>query len=148
MNDFLSLDMSGAGMRAQRIRMRVISENLANSETVGPNGPYQRKDVVFKAHPITDFDSTLAESLGGAADKAPLSMVGVSEEQTDPTPPLEVYEPWNPQADARGMVKKPNINVIREMSDMMESSRSYEANLSVAKATQDMLLAASELVKR
>lgn len=148
MNDFLSLDMSGAGMKAQRTRMRVITENLANSETVGPNGPYQRKDVVFKAQPISDFDSTLAETLGGAGEQAPVSMVGVSEVQTDPSPPIEVYEPWNPRADARGMVAKPNINVIREMSDMMEASRSYEANLSVAKATQDMLMAATELVKR
>lgn len=146
MNDFLSLDLSGAGMRAQRTRMRIISENLANSETVGPNGPYQRKDVVFRAAAMTDFDATLEDAIGGAKESA--STVGVTEVRPDAEPPLLVYEPWNPLADAKGMVAKPNINVIREMADMMEASRSYEANLSASKATQDMLMSATELIKR
>lgn len=146
MNDFMSLDLSGAGMRAQRTRMRIISENLANSETVGPDGPYQRKDVVFRAMPMTDFDMKLEDAIGGAKEAS--STVGVSEVRADGEPPLLVYEPWNPLADAQGMVAKPNINVIREMSDMMEASRSYEANLTASKTTQDMLMAATDLIKR
>ena len=149
MNDFLALDISGAGMRAQRMRMRVISENLANTETVGPAGPYRRKDIVFKAVPIHDFDNTLQDTLGGIRGKATtVDSIAVGEVMADKSPPIQVYEPGNPLANAQGMVAKPNINVIREMADMMEASRSYEANLSAAKATQDMLISATELVRK
>lgn len=149
MNDFLALDVSGSGMRAQRLRMRVISENLANTETVSPQGPYRRKDVVFKTLPLQDFDKEMQGAMGRQEVKAAtVSSVGVVDIRPDSTPPIEVYEPWNPQANAQGMVAKPNINVIREMSDMMEASRSYEANLTAAKSTQDMLLAATDLIKR
>jgi flagellar basal-body rod protein FlgC len=148
MNDLMTLDISGAGMRAQRVRMRVISENLANVETVGPNGPYRRKDVVFNTAPLSDFDSDLKNALGQPTDAAAAQTVAVGEMVTDNAPPIEVYEPWNPRADARGIVTKPNISVIREMTDMMESSRSYEANLTAAKATQEMLVSATELIKR
>lgn len=148
MNDFMALDLSGAGMRAQRLRMRVISENLANTETVGANGPYQRKDVVFRAQPIPNFDNDLKDALGQSAGAGTLSTVAVTEVRPDRSQPIEAYEPWNPLANAQGMVSKPNINVIREMSDMMEASRSYEANLTASKATQDLLISATELIKK
>jgi flagellar basal-body rod protein FlgC len=151
MNDFLALDVSGAGMRAQRMRMQVISENLANQHTIGPNGPYQRKDVVFQTVPVNSFQQNLDEAvdtLAGPNSLPPLQSVTVSNVRTDNADPVQVYDPANPQADAKGFVSYPNISDFREMTDMIEASRSYEANLAVSKTTLQMLTSAMDLVQK
>ena len=150
MNDFITLELSGAGMRTQRQRMAVIAENLANQHTTGPNGPYQRKDVVMHAVPVTAFDKELDAALGqSSGDPATaLQTVVVAEVRSDGSEPEKRYEPDHPLADAQGYVAYPNISIFREMTDMTEAARSYEANLAAAKTTQDMLTAALELVKR
>ena len=106
MNDFVALDLASAGMRAQRQRMAVIAENLANQHTIGPNGPYQRKEVVFQASPLNDFDQSLQAALdkaaSGSSDK--LQTVGVAEVRNDNSPPDRRYEPNNPLADVQGYV--------------------------------------------
>lgn len=151
MNDFLALDLSGAGMRAQRMRLQVVSENLANQHTVGPNGPYKRKEAVFQTVPVSSFEKDLEDAVGGLTNTkgAPsVQSVAVSEVRTDNAEPVRVFEPSNPQADAKGFVSYPNISIFREMTDMMDASRSYEANLAAAKSTQEMLTAAMDLLKR
>jgi flagellar basal-body rod protein FlgC len=150
MNDFLALDLSSAGMRAQRLRMQVTAENLANQNTVGPNGPYRRKEVVLNAAPLA-FEKDLTNALGELAsgiESVPVQTVEVSEVRPDNSEPVKRYEPDNPMADAQGYVAYPNISIFREMTDMMEASRSYEANLAASKATQDMLTAAMDLLKK
>jgi len=150
MNDFVALDLASAGMHAQRQRMAVIAENLANQNTIGPNGPYQRKEVVFRATPLNSFDDSLQAALDKAAGVGNdnLKTVGVAEVRCDNSPPERRYEPNNPLADAQGNVAYPNISIFREMTDMVEASRSYEANLAVAKATQDMQTSALSLAQR
>lgn len=148
----MALDLSGAGMRAQRLRMQVVAENLANQHTTGPNGPYQRKQVMLSSLPLTQaFDQTLdgaMQNLTNAQGQDAVQSVKVAQVSGDGAEPMRVYDPSHPQADAQGYVAYPNISIFREMSDMIEASRSYEANLAASKATTDMLNSATELVKR
>ncbi|MCL5270420.1 MAG: flagellar basal body rod protein FlgC [bacterium] len=148
MDDFVALDISAAGMRAQRTRLQVIAENLANQQTVGPNGPYRRKEVVLQAVPVesTAAGATFEQSLADA--KAALQTVAAPTVVEDPAEPIRQYQPGHPFADAQGYVAYPNISTFREMTDMIEASRSYEANLAAAKTTQDLLASALELIRR
>lgn len=150
MNDFLALDISADGMRAQRMRLQVIAENLANQQTTGPNGPYRRKEVVFEAAPATaSFDQQLGDAIDAqGAEEPPAQTVRVAEVRRDGAAPIRVYKPDHPHAGADGYVELPNISIIREMTDMIEASRMYEANLAASKTTQDMLTAAMDLLKR
>jgi flagellar basal-body rod protein FlgC len=145
MNDFLALDLSAAGMRVQRQRMQVVAENLANQQTTGPNGPYQRKQVVVQAVPV-NFEQNLNAAMNPEAQA--IHSVAVGRIEADPAPPIRVYDPSHPDADAEGYVLKPNVSPIREMTDMIEAGHAYEANLAAAKATQDMLNSALELIRR
>jgi flagellar basal-body rod protein FlgC len=146
----VALDISGAGMRAQRMRMQVVSQNLANEHTTGPNGPYQRQEVLLEATPIAPdpFEQALSQALGQQEESVPLQTVTVAGIQSDHSEPIKVYDPTHPHADSQGYVSLPNISMFREMADLVEASRSYEANLSAAKATQDMLIAALDLIRR
>ena len=151
MNDFLALDLSAAGMRAQRIRMQTVAENLANQNTIGPGGPYQRKDVIFSAVPVQSFEQSLDSAVSRLSETengAPVQTVAVSGVRPDGAEPIKRYEPDNPLADAQGYVAYPNISIFREMTDMVEAARSYEANLAASKATQEMLISAMELVRK
>jgi flagellar basal-body rod protein FlgC len=150
MNDFIALDISGAGMSVQRERLRVIAENLANQHTTGPNGPYQRKDVVLASAPISTFQEALEGLVGleSPGSGTPVSSVRVSEIRGDDSEPIKVYDPTHPHRDEQGYVAYPNISIFREMTDLTEASRSYEANLAAAKATKEMLQAALDLIGR
>lgn len=151
MNDFIALDISGSGMSAQRTRMRVIAENLANQHTTGPDGPYRRKDVLLRAAPAeAPFSTELAQASGrltSANGEDAYTKVEVAQVRQDGGEPLKVYEPGHPHADAQGYVAYPNVSVFREMTDLVEASRSYEANLAASRATQQMLQSAMELLK-
>ncbi|MEN6625614.1 MAG: flagellar basal body rod protein FlgC [Candidatus Sumerlaeia bacterium] len=150
MSDFVTLDLSGAGMTAQRARMRVIAENLANQHTTGPNGPYQRKEVVLQSAPLSQFADELTgalEQLSTADGREAVSSVKVGSVAGDGSDPVRVFDPNHPHADAQGYVSLPNISVFREMTEMVEASRSYEANLAASRATQQMLNAAIDLLK-
>lgn len=145
MNDFLALDLSASGMRVQRHRMQIVAENLANQQTTGPDGPYQRKQAVVQAVKV-DFDDDLKAAMNPEARA--VHAATVTAVVKDPAPPLRVYDPSHPHADAEGYVLKPNVSTIREMTDMLEASRSYEANLAASRTTQDMLNAALDLIRR
>lgn len=109
------------------MRLRTVSENLANMESAGPSpgsDPYRRKIVTFS----TELDR---------AGDAPL--VRVDRTVTDMSPFRLEFSPGHPAADAKGYVKLPNVNMIVEMADMRESNRSYEANLQVIKQARDMI---------
>ena len=131
MIDILSgIQSTAAALDAERTRLDVISENIANANTThGPDGrPYQRQEVVF--------ESALQQALNGQQVPT-LKVAGVVK---DPTPLEQVYEPGNPDADAHGMVAMPNVNIQEEMADMISASRAFEANLAVVKNARAMAL--------
>ena len=141
MDFFTAFNISASGLSAQRVRMNVVSSNLANvNSTQSPEGgPYRRKDVVFSAAQVK---SSFKEIL-----KDKINEVNVVEIVEDPRPFKTVYDPYHPNADRNGYVYYPNVNVMEEMVNMLSASRSYEANVSVIKATKSMALKALEIGK-
>lgn len=145
MNFFDALHISASGLTAQRLRMNVISSNLANSNTsrTPEGGPYRRKDVVFTSQPLGgSFQDMMTSRISGK-----LSEVKVTEIITDPRPPVLKYDPQHPDADEKGYVSLPDINLIEEMVNMMSATRSYEANVTAVNATKKMAQKALEIGK-
>jgi flagellar basal-body rod protein FlgC len=134
--DFVkSLHIAASGLRAQMGRMRIISENIANADSVAetPGGdPYRRKIVTF----TSELDRTLGANV-----------VQLGPVQTDASDFLVRHEPGNPAADANGDVKYPNVNTLIEMTDLRDAQRSYEANLNVITATRRMLKLTIDMLK-
>ena len=128
------IDSTAAALNAERIRMDVVSENIANVNTTkGLDGkPYQRQQVMF--------ESVLKNQQNGAAGASGAQSVTIAQVVKDTRPPRMVYNPTHPDADADGMVAMPDINISEEMVDMIASSRSYEANLAVAKNAHSMAM--------
>lgn len=127
--------LASTGLEAQSVRMRIVSENLANAQSTGeaPGAdPYSRKTVSFRAE--------MERALGAATVK--VSGIG-----TDTAPFRKEYDPASPAADERGMVKLPNVNMLVEMADMREANRSYEANLQVIKQARAMVASMIDLLK-
>lgn len=136
------IQSAASALTAERTRLDVIAENIANAQTTrGPDGrPYQRRVVVFETvlQQATDRSGTAPAS----------SVVRVARIQADPRPPLLVYRPGHPDADAQGMVALPNINVHEEMADLIAASRAFEANLAVVKNARAMALQTLAIGKR
>ena len=112
-----------SGLSAQRTRLAVTASNLANSETTRTpeGGPYQRRDPVFRSASTSGHFSSRLDNA--------MRRVDVQRIEADQSDPILRFDPSHPDADEEGFVKMPNVNVIREMSNMMSASRSYEANL-------------------
>ncbi len=145
MSDFLSgFRIGGSGMAAQRARMNSISSNIANINTTRTpeGGPYRRKDVVFTA--IQDSKS-FGDILNVDDPKADFSRVQVSDVVYDKKAPILKYDPTHPDANEEGYVAYPNVNLMEEMTNMIQASRSYEANVQAIQATKDMALSALEI---
>ena len=123
-----------AALDAERTRLDVISENIANANTThGIDGkPYQRKVVVF--------ENALQQAMGAGNNGSMTSQLRVARIEKDNRPPIEIYAPGNPDADARGMVASPNINIHEEMADLIAASRAFEANLAVVKNEKSMAM--------
>ena len=142
--DFINtLHTSSSGLAAQRLRMNLISSNLANVNTTRTpeGGAYRRKDAVFGATPGNRrFRDLLAAQLAGGLTQ--VKVLGIVE---DPFPFQKKYDPHHPDADAQGYVQLPNINLMEEMVNMVSATRSYEANLMAIKATKSMALKALEI---
>jgi flagellar basal-body rod protein FlgC len=130
-----SLRIAASGLQAQSMRLRVVSENIANAQSTGPSGgadPYLRKTVSFESQVDRASGANLVEVKSIGVDQAPFKLE---------------RDPGNPAADSNGMVKMPNVNVLIELADMREANRSYEANLQVAKQSADMLSMTVALIK-
>ena len=145
MSFFDSLHTSASGLSAQRLRMNLISSNLANTDTTrtAEGGPYRRKDAIFAAAPGSaagSFRDVLKAQIRG--ESAEVKVAGIV---SDPRPPLVKYDPQHPDANAEGYVALPNINLMEEMVNMMSASRSYEANVAALKASKNMILKALEI---
>jgi flagellar basal-body rod protein FlgC len=142
MSDLIQgISHSTAALHAERLRMEVISQNIANAHnTRGPNGqPYQRQQVVF--------ESALNDALGSGGGTATSSLRGVRVEK-DPRAPVLVHQPGHPDADERGMVARPNINIHEEMADLITATRAFEANLAVVKNARTIAIQTLSIGKR
>lgn len=137
MADALSMAMrvASSGLDAQSLRLRVVSENLANANSTAavPGGdPYRRRTVAFE---------TVVDRASGAA-----AVNVLSTGEDDSAFPLD-FDPGNPAADASGYVKRPNVSTLVEMADMREANRSYEANLQVFKQARDLISMTIDLLR-
>lgn len=144
---FNSLNISATGMTAQRLRMDILSENIANVKTTRTQDgtPYVRKNVVFREKDSTSFQAALTTQL-----KLNHTYIGSGVKVTSiiedtETPMTVVYEPSHPDADENGYVSYPNVNPITEMTDLIDASRAYEANITAFNATKAMALKALEI---
>jgi flagellar basal-body rod protein FlgC len=145
---FDGLDVSATGLTAQRLRMDVTAENLANAQTTrGANGkPYQRKDVILEEIPQSGFGAQLSSAMGTGTG-AGAGGVQVAGIVADRTPGKLVYDPGNPDANAQGYVRMPNVDTVSEMVDLIDASRAYEANVTAMQSTKQMLAKTLDLLK-
>ncbi len=133
-----SLDISASALTAQRMRMDVISENIANADTTrtADGGPYRRRVVVMEQQQLS-FSSILQQASGGGVE-----VTKITEDMSDFN---YVYDPEHPDADANGYVAKPNVDTTNEIIDMMSATRSYEANVTAMNATKSIAMKALEI---
>ncbi|MEJ5299811.1 MAG: flagellar basal body rod protein FlgC [Thermodesulforhabdaceae bacterium] len=138
------LKISSSGLSANRAWMTTVAANLANVNTTRTDDgqPYRRRTVIFETAPVEESFSAVLKRQEDALEK-----VRVADIVPDGRDFKEVYDPSHPDADARGMVKYPNINPVEEMANLMEASRAYEANLTVLDTTKQIILRALELGK-
>jgi flagellar basal-body rod protein FlgC len=134
---FGALAISASGMAAERVRMDVTSDNLANANsTRGANGqPYQRQEVILQSGGVS-----FSDALGNAG-------VQVSQIAADPTPGRQVYDPGNPDANAQGYVTMPNVSTVTEMTDLITESRSYEANAQAMNTAKQLYLKTLDVLR-
>ncbi len=164
MSNFLnSFDISGYGLSAQRVRVNTISSNIANAQTTRTEegGPYRRKEVVFKAIDFNQYyNDAIKDSTNSAQYEDPLSegdfgkrvnpaimSVIVDKISRDDSEPKMKFDPSHPDADANGYVAYPNINPVIEMADLVEATRSYQANVAAFQSAKDMANAAISMLQ-
>lgn len=152
MSLFDAMRISATGLSAERTRMDVASENLANANsTGGPNGAYRRKEVSLRSG-ATGFSATLASvGAGSGAARAAVGTtrggVQVAAIVEDQTPNRRVYDPGHPDADDQGYVSMPNVNSVVEMTDLISSSRAYEANVTAMQTSKAMISRVMDLLR-
>lgn len=155
---FRALDISASGLTAERLRLDLISNNLANANTTrtASGEPYRRQRALFASRDET-FMATLQRAAGagftgprlsaraGQREAVPLGGVQVTAIVSDQGPFRLVYDPGHPDADPEGYVAMPNINPVTEMVDLITASRSYEANVTAVNAAKQMFSRALEI---
>ena len=139
-----SLDISASALTAQRLRMDVISENIANIDTTRTDSgePYRRKYVVFSA---VENDDAFSSYMNTAGENSRVGGVYVSQIGEDQSEFILEYDPTNVDANEDGYVAKPNVDLSQEMVDMVSAYRSYEANVTAFNASKDMAVKALEI---
>jgi flagellar basal-body rod protein FlgC len=143
---FDALNISASGLTAQRLRMDVTSANLANAETTRTpgGGAYRRQDVILQESSGSDtFAGSLAGAMGPGEAPAGVEVAAIVD---DTTPTKKVYEPSNPEADGQGYVEMPNVNPVSEMTDLIDASRSYQANVTAMQTTKQVFSKTIELL--
>jgi flagellar basal-body rod protein FlgC len=153
MSLFGGLDISASALSAERLRMDVTAENLANAQSTrtANGGPYRRKEVVLEstgdgggfAGALASARASGAGSSAGAANGG-VRVSGIVEDQT---PNRLVYDPGNPDANGQGYVSMPNVNPVTEMVDLISASRSYEANVTAMQTTKQMFTKTLDLLR-
>lgn len=145
MGVFSGMDISASGMTAQRTRLDIISENIANVNTTrdADGNIYKRKSVIFQEKGYPSFDEVLLGTKGAVGKGVKITSII----EDDETECRMVYDPSHPDADENGYVTYPNVNTVTEMTDMIDASRSYEANVTAFNASKNMQLKALEIGK-
>jgi flagellar basal-body rod protein FlgC len=148
MSFFGGLEISASGLTAERLRMDVTAENLANAQTTrGANGqPYRRKEVVLQEAPGS-FGASLSAAMGGgnSGSGGGVQVAGVVEDAA--TPLKRVYDPGHPDADAQGYVSMPNVDTVTEMVDLISAQRAYEANVTAMQSAKQMFTRTLDLLR-
>ena len=146
MSFFDSLNIAASGLTAERVRMDVTSENLANAQTTnGPGGqPYQRQEVVLQQVGGNTFGDTLAGAMGSAPTPGGVEVAGIV---NDPTPDQLVYDPGAPGANKQGYVQMPNVNPVTEMTDLIDESNSYQSDVTAMDTAKTMFEKTLDLLK-
>lgn len=141
-----SFDISASGLTAERQRLDIASENIANSNTTRTEsgGPYRRKMVVLQEVPSTSFRSKFNSLLNRTASKGGVRVTEIIEDQRDLQP---VYNPDHPDANEEGYVMMPNVDLVKETVDGMSATRSYEANITAFNAMKLMAQRAIDIGK-
>lgn len=141
MNIFSAFRISASGLSAERLRMDLIADNIANAETTRTpeGGPYRRKVVSFEENLSRELNKTS----GKYEDK--MNGVKVGRISEDPSPLKRVYNPSHPDADSDGYVTMPNVNILNEMVDLIAASRAFEANVTAINSEKQMALKALEI---
>jgi flagellar basal-body rod protein FlgC len=150
MSFFDAISISASGLTAERVRMDVTSENLANADTTqGANGqPYQEQEVQLQTvGGSNSFSSVLSGAMGSGSNSVPAGGVEVTGIVSSSTPDQEVYDPGTPGANAQGYVKMPNVNSVNEMVDMIDESRSYESDVTAMSTAKEMFEKTLDLLK-
>ncbi|MBX3738989.1 MAG: flagellar basal body rod protein FlgC [Candidatus Didemnitutus sp.] len=131
------IQVTSGALAAQRMRLDIVAQNIANAQTTrtAEGGPYKRQ--------IVSFETELVKRTGGAS----LTTVRIGGVQNDKSPGQQVYNPQHPDAGPDGLVTMPNVNLAYEMVDLITASRAYEANLSVAKNSRNLALKTLEIGK-
>ena len=133
---FGGMNIAASGLTAQRLRTDVISENIANANTTrtAKGGPYVRKQVVFTEKTATSFGDVFNRTIQGVGNGVKVTSIQ-NDTQTDMN---LVYDPSHPDADENGYVLYPNVNVVSEMTNLIDATRSYEANATAFEASKSM----------
>jgi len=140
---FNSINVSATGLTAERLRMDIISENIANAETTrtASGGPYRRKIPIYKELQTNDFESVFSNALNSNSGEG-VEVVGVKD---DMAPFIKKYDPNHPDANEEGYVLLPNVNIVTEMINMVSASKAYEANVTAVNSTKSMMMKALEI---
>ena len=147
---FDALNVSATGLTAERLRMDVTAENLANAQTTrgADDQPYRRKEVVLSEVQSGGFGAQLAKAVGAGSPSGSqpggVEVAGITQDQT---PGKLVYDPGHPDADAKGYVRMPNVDTVAEMVDLISASRAYEANVTAMNSAKQMFSKTLELLR-
>ncbi|NLC06820.1 MAG: flagellar basal body rod protein FlgC [Syntrophomonadaceae bacterium] len=140
---FDAISISASGLTAERLRMDVISNNIANANTTRTEegGPYRRQMVIFQAREgeASSFYDLLQKKVQPGTGVRAVKIV------KDPSPFRQVYDPSHPDADQQGLVNLPNVNIVAEMVDLIAATRAYEANVTALNSTKTMANRALEI---
>lgn len=151
MSLFSGLNISASGLTANRLRMDVVSSNIANANTNraqlvdGEWVPYRRKTVELSQSGVSQFQQQLDSAMNKGSGQ--VSGVAVSKISEDQAPFTQSYDPTHADADENGYVNLPNVDPIKEMVDLMSATRSYEANVTAMNASKSMFMKALEIGK-
>lgn len=145
MSIFSTMDVTASGLTVQRLRMDVISQNVANVNTTRTESgdPYKRK-VILVEEATPSFQEVLQSQMTNQPTTSGVKATAIVE---DSRPFVKVYDPGHPDANAEGYVNMPNVNIIEEMTNMISASRAYEANVTVLNGTKGMAMKALEIGK-
>ncbi|WP_320669654.1 flagellar basal body rod protein FlgC [Patulibacter defluvii] len=143
---FGAIDVSASALTAERLRLDVTAENLANAQTTrtAAGGPYQRKTVVLREAAGGGFGAVLDRAIERGAAPAGVEVAGIV---AHPGAPRLVHDPGHPDADANGYVAMPNVDPVAEMVDLIAASRGYEANVTAIQSAKQMFTRTLELLR-